>query len=308
MARKDPLASLYAGPIESFTTARKKLATKLAAEGEKGLAAKVRAAAKPTHAAWVLDRLPHDAPDELKALYAAGDRMRKSQHGSAAEAAKALRDATAARTKALGALERAARRILDAKGYAASHALLRTVTNVLRNASVDPAVREQLASGAIAKTDEIESNALPAFASAVKRPREHEPREHTGPVPTTRAGIAAREDAADVNEPVRARATHHARPRLTLVRGETKGTRATTRGNAADAHARAPVATRGAHAKKSRPTVDTRALRAAEQKASRAHHDLDRAVAAVHAAEEKMRAAEERARHADEAVRRLRVR
>jgi hypothetical protein len=300
MGRKDPLASLYAGPIESFTAARKKLAAKLAAKGEKALAAKVRGAAKPTRAAWVLDRLPHDAADELKTLYAAGDRMRKSQHGSATEAANALRDATAARAKALGALERAARKILETQGYASPHALLRSVTNVLRNASVDQRVREQLAAGAIAKTDEIESEALPSFASAVKKPRERETHDHSGPVPAIRAGVGSRErDSGDEGDEVE-HTPHRAKPRLRLVRNEPAES---TRERHTGTHAK-----KGGAKKPKRHAIDTRAHRAAEHRASRARNELERARAAVHAAEEKLRAAEARSRDADEHVRRLRGR
>jgi hypothetical protein len=259
MERKDPVAELYAKPIEQFTASRKQLAQALEFRGERALAARVRAAPKPTRAAWVLDRIAREAYEPLKALYAAGDRMRRSQHRSAREAATHLRQATAERARALHALEIAAQRMLETRRYAATPALLRTITDVLRRASVDHSMRTQLAQGTLARVPSGEE-AMPFFVEPVKQPRSHDATPQFRPVsPVPRSSV---------REPLA-----HKTPRRR--------------------DAKRSVGVRSRDDGQSSPTpAQRKALREATARVHRAHESLDRAVAQLRDAEGKVREAE----------------
>ena len=70
---------LYGAPPERFTARRDELARQAAAEGDKALAASVRALRRPTAAAWVVNHLVRQDLEAVEALVALGERMREAQ-------------------------------------------------------------------------------------------------------------------------------------------------------------------------------------------------------------------------------------
>jgi len=139
----DPAAHLYGLDLEQFIGARDALAKELRASGDRDGATAVKKLAKPTRAAWAVNRLVRDRPDEIAALVAAGAALAGAQEQlldgadaevlrSAAVAARALVDALAAEAPVEGAARDKVRATLHA-------------------ATVDAEVREEVAAGRVVK-------------------------------------------------------------------------------------------------------------------------------------------------------------
>src|SRR5436190_23919503 len=79
-----PVRELYAGPPESFIDRRKELVASLRKERRRAEATAAGKLRRPTVAAWALDRLAADAPDELRELVDLGGRLQSVQSGSTA--------------------------------------------------------------------------------------------------------------------------------------------------------------------------------------------------------------------------------
>lgn len=128
MARADDdlegqLDALYAAPLASFVETRNALAKKLGTAGRKDDAARVKALAKPSAAAWAVNQIAFSSPRLLDALVAAGDRVRAKPSD--------VRDAMQKRRDALTAARRAAETALAAAGRAANADVLRRVSSTL---------------------------------------------------------------------------------------------------------------------------------------------------------------------------------
>ena len=139
----DPAAHLYGLDLEAFISARDALAKDLRAGGDRAGAAAVKKLAKPTRAAWAVNRLVRDRPDEIAALVEAGTALAGAQEQlldgadaevlrSAAVAARALVDALAAEAPVDGAARDKVRATLHA-------------------ATVDAEVRAEVAAGRVVK-------------------------------------------------------------------------------------------------------------------------------------------------------------
>ncbi len=139
----DPAAHLYGLDLEEFVGARDVLAKELRAGGDREGAAAVKKLPKPTRAAWAVNRLVRDRPDEVAALVEAGAALAGAQEQlldgadadvlrSAALAARALVDALAAEAPVDGAARDKVRATLHA-------------------ATVDAEVRAEVAAGRVVK-------------------------------------------------------------------------------------------------------------------------------------------------------------
>jgi hypothetical protein len=139
----DPIAYLYGLDLAEFIPARDALVKELRAGGDRDGAAAVKKLAKPTRAAWAVNRLVRDRPDEIAALVDAGAALAGAQEQlldgadaevlrSAAVAARALVDALAAEAPVDGAARDKVRATLHA-------------------ATVDAEVREEVATGRVVK-------------------------------------------------------------------------------------------------------------------------------------------------------------
>jgi hypothetical protein len=139
----DPAAHLYSLDLEQFVGARDALAKELRAGGDRPAAAAVKKLPKPTRAAWAVNRLARERPDEIAALVEAGTALEGAQQqlldGAGAEvlrgaavAARALVDVLAAEAPVDGAARDKVRATLHA-------------------ATVDPEVRAEVAAGRVVK-------------------------------------------------------------------------------------------------------------------------------------------------------------
>ncbi|HEY8142395.1 MAG TPA: hypothetical protein VIG06_06980 [Kofleriaceae bacterium] len=133
----DPAAEeLYGAPLSQFTAVRKRLADALRAEGDRSLAARVAALARPALPAWVVNQLWRRSLREMESLFAAGQRMRSGEAGAWQE-----------QRAALARLGEAAVEVLRSDKHAPSPATLRRVTSTLQSLSAqgsfapDPAGR-----------------------------------------------------------------------------------------------------------------------------------------------------------------------
>jgi hypothetical protein len=139
----DPIDLLYGLPLEDFVARRDALAKEIRAEGDRGRAAAIKRLAKPTRAAWAVNRLAREHPDEVRALVEAGEALAGAQEAllggadadvlrGAAEAARALVDALAAQAPVDGATRDKVRATLHA-------------------ATVDEEARAEVAAGRVLK-------------------------------------------------------------------------------------------------------------------------------------------------------------
>jgi hypothetical protein len=143
MASDDPIDALYGADLEDFVGERDALAKRLRADGDKEGAAAVKKLPKPTRAAWAVNRLARERPDEVRALVDAGEALAGAQEQlldgadaavlrGAAEAARALVDALAAQAPVDGPSKDKVRATLHA-------------------ATVDAQVRAEVAAGRVIK-------------------------------------------------------------------------------------------------------------------------------------------------------------
>ena len=123
--REDPIdpaaEELYGAPLSQFTAERKRLADALRADGDRSLATRVAALARPTMAAWVVNQLWRRARGEINELMAAGQKMKRGEPGAWQEQRASLARLTAEASE-----------VLRADKHAASPATLRRVTSTLQ--------------------------------------------------------------------------------------------------------------------------------------------------------------------------------
>src|SRR3954453_4939984 len=156
---EDAIDALYAGELEDFVGTRDALAKELRAAGDRDGAAEVKKLAKPTRAAWAVNRLAREHPDEIRALVQAGEALAGAQEQllDGADAA-VLRGAAEAARPLVGGLGAAgaagaARRLVDARAAEApvDGAARDKVRATLHAATVDAEVRAEVAAGRVTK-------------------------------------------------------------------------------------------------------------------------------------------------------------
>jgi hypothetical protein len=164
------LDRLYGLSPAEFTSARETLAKKLRAEGDGADAARVKTLRKPTAAAGIVNRLARDERMNVRALLAAGERLRDAQasllRGSGPP--DAVHKAADDERNAIAALLKAARK--DAPG----DAVLRRVEETLRAAAVDEEARHLLEQGRLTRELEPVGFGLAGVPIPIK-PRRRKP-------------------------------------------------------------------------------------------------------------------------------------
>jgi hypothetical protein len=187
----DPATHLYGLDLEEFVAARDALAKELRAAGDRDGAAAVKRLAKPTRAAWAVNRLVRDRPDEIAALVDAGAALTGAQEQlldgadadvlrSAAVAARALVDMLAAQAPVEGAARDKVRATLHA-------------------ATVDAEVREEVAAGRVVK--ERSASGFGGLEALIASGRGREDGGAPPAKPAKRRGTKGRGSAAAVREP-----------------------------------------------------------------------------------------------------------
>jgi hypothetical protein len=139
---------LYGLPLEEFTPRRNALAARLRKEGKRAEADEVKALRKPTAAAWALNQLARQRPEDVKRLLAAGKALRKA-HESLMKGGDrdALHDATAKERALVDELTRDATAVAGEAGTAASTTFDEHIRNTLHAAALDEDTAGELKSG-----------------------------------------------------------------------------------------------------------------------------------------------------------------
>ena len=119
---EDEIDALFKLPPGEFTPARNALAARLEKAGQQDEASDVKALAKPSVPAWVVNQLYWQHRKAFDRLIEAGDRFRK---------AGGLREHLEARRNAQAALEPMATALLQDAGYTDARAMLRRVATTL---------------------------------------------------------------------------------------------------------------------------------------------------------------------------------
>jgi hypothetical protein len=185
----DHAAQLYGLDLEEFVGARDALVKELRAGGDRAGAAAVKKLAKPTRAAWAVNRLVRDRPDEIAALVDAGAALEGAQEQlldgadadvlrAAAVAARALVDALAAEAPVDGAARDKVRATLHA-------------------ATVDADVRAEVAAGQVVK--ERSASGFGGLDALIAAGRGREDGGATAKPAAKRRGVKGRATAAAPN-------------------------------------------------------------------------------------------------------------
>jgi hypothetical protein len=173
------LDDLYAVPPEGFTRARNDLAQRLKQAGQVDAAARVKQLRKPTVPLWAVNQLARRHPDEVRALLAAGNRLRIAQEAALRGDSQELRTATAEERSLLRSLTQRGEKLLREAGHSVD---TKRIAGTLRAAAVDEAGRELLERGRL--SEELEATGFGAFAGMEipsKSQREEKPPRQPSP-------------------------------------------------------------------------------------------------------------------------------
>jgi hypothetical protein len=138
------VSALYRLPLSEFTAARDKLAADLSSRGQKADAKEVKGLRKPTVAAWAVNRLTQEHPDEIAELLDLREQSEEATH--AAE----LRDLGTRRRGLVSRLVTMASDILEREGHASSASTVEKVARTLQ-AGESAEERELLRAGRLTR-------------------------------------------------------------------------------------------------------------------------------------------------------------
>ncbi|MPY78348.1 MAG: hypothetical protein GEV04_07600 [Actinophytocola sp.] len=183
---------LYGGPREEFIRRRN---ARAAEADDRSVAARIKALRKPTLAAWLVNRLARERPDDLAELAALGQELRTAHEELAGGR---LRELSVRRRETVDALTLAAREIGREAGLGVSDAVTDQVHATLQAALAGGEAADLVAAGRLA-TPLDPSDAqqwLTAGTLAQRTPEEPEPGEQSsgGARRTSRTASSTRED------------------------------------------------------------------------------------------------------------------
>lgn len=154
---------LYALPREEFIPARRELARKTRAAGDKAAAAAIEKLPKPTTAAWLVNRLVRAHPDAVTELLALGADLRAAHSRAAGDE---LRELTRRRPELI-------RRLVALSGDSLSESVTRELADMFTAAIADEAAGETLRAGRVASAKDLQvEQAWPGLALAPSPPTE----------------------------------------------------------------------------------------------------------------------------------------
>ncbi|MEV5321470.1 hypothetical protein AB0K92_28145 [Streptomyces sp. NPDC052687] len=172
------LDELYTTPPPQFVARREELAVAARTAGRAADSRRIRAARRPTLAAWAANLLLRRDPDESRRLLDLGEALREAYRTLDPAA---LRDLTAQRRQVVAVLSRQAARLADAAGHPLSAAAQQDVAATLHAVLADPDAAEQWSSGRLTGALSPPSAFLspdPDAAALTARPK---PRTTTAP-------------------------------------------------------------------------------------------------------------------------------
>jgi hypothetical protein len=209
------LDNLYAALPTDFTRARNDLAQRLKQAGQVEAAAGVKQLRKPTVPLWAVNQLARRHPDDVRALLAAGERLRVAQQAALRGESQELRAATAEEREILHGLTQRGAALLREAGHSAD---TKRIADTLRAAAVDESGRELLQRGRL--SEELEASGFGGFAG-MEIPSRSQPEEKTAKAPSPAAQRRREEQLRKLRERV-----------ATVRREATKAARAAARAEA----------------------------------------------------------------------------
>jgi hypothetical protein len=206
---------LYGLPPEEFMPARTTYEQQARADGDKQLAAEIKALGKPSTAAWVCNVLVRHHRAEIENLVELGGLLREAQENLAGDQLRAL---DVQRRQLVSALTRQSRALAHQLGHPVSAGVGTQVEETLRAAMADPEAGEALLEGRL--TSPMSYSGMGTVARPALRvvhpPREKPPVKDK-PAATDRARSSAearREEARRAAEERRRRELDEARRAL----------------------------------------------------------------------------------------------
>ncbi|WP_227984500.1 hypothetical protein [Nocardia spumae] len=146
MQLEEVTAELYALDPAEFVAARDERARAARADGDKPLATAISRLRRPTVAAWAVNLLARNAPQELGALLDLGRALSEAQRTLSAQRMRTLAEQ---RRKAVNALTRRAAHLAADSGRDLTEPVLRAVTGTLNAALAEPEVADRVRAGVV---------------------------------------------------------------------------------------------------------------------------------------------------------------
>lgn len=219
--RLDAIAGeLYALDLDAFTAERNRRARELRGK-DRELADAVAGLPKPSAAAWFVDQLVREAPEEVSAALALGPGYRAAQ---AAFDRDALRELGAERRAALAGVAQAALRIAAARGRNLPAALAADIEQTVLAGIADEAAAAAVRSGRLVRALETIGGEPVDLEGAVAAPGEE--LAERGAAPRPRNARGSRAGGAADREAARDARADAARAELERVRREAEAARA----------------------------------------------------------------------------------
>jgi hypothetical protein len=163
---------VYGLPLPDFTRARNGLAQGLRKEGLRDEAEAVKALRKPTLAAWALNQLARQRPDDVGRLLTIGGRLREAQEALLAGGDRSsLQRASAEERELVAELTRAATAIAHEAGGAGGQSVGERIRSTLHAAALDDRTATALAAGRLVR----EQEAVGLFGAPSDEPRRTQP-------------------------------------------------------------------------------------------------------------------------------------
>jgi hypothetical protein len=132
---EDQVDALFKRPLAEFIGARNDLAARLKREGRADEASVVKALAKPSVSAWVVNQLYWYHREEFDELLRAGGRVRQSQASRTSAHAAGMREALEARREALSRLSESATALMRDAGHNPTPDTIHRITTTLEAVS-----------------------------------------------------------------------------------------------------------------------------------------------------------------------------
>ncbi|MEV8554112.1 hypothetical protein AB0L04_30400 [Streptomyces glaucescens] len=167
------LDGLYTVPPSGFVARREELAAAARTAGRAEDSRRIRAARRPTLAAWAANLLLRQEPDDSRRLLELGEGLREAYRTLDPAA---LKDLSAQRRRIVTALTRQAARLAEQAGHRLSAAAQQDVSATLHAVLADPGAAEQWAGGRLTgaldpPSDFVSSGPDAAAITATARPK-----------------------------------------------------------------------------------------------------------------------------------------
>src|SRR3954471_24681450 len=148
---EEHLDDLFHGPLEEFTATRNELAKSLRSDGDAEAADWVKGLQKPTRAAWLVNQLAAQKPDEVRRLLEVGEELRAAQEEMLAGAIdrEKLREVATRERETIDSLVGTAEAIGREHGVGSQ--ILDRVGETLQAATSDPEVAEAIEKGRLVR-------------------------------------------------------------------------------------------------------------------------------------------------------------